>query len=155
MQLTFVSSSARPQNASMKYVPVGLGAMIREARLRRGMTQDELAERIGAVGSYVSQIETGARKWPQELIPAIADALKLDEVDMAIAAGILRPRHDRPIEPENPVLDELIDKLREIQLSEERADTLERVLDVWRDNDRKRTHLIEQEPAEDTIELSY
>lgn len=73
----------------------GLGALIRSARQRRGWTQEQLADRIGVQKSYVSQWETGARKWPQEHIRAIAEHLGLSQVDMAVAAGLI----DVPGEP--------------------------------------------------------
>lgn len=74
----------------------GLGALIRAARLRRGWTQENLAERIGVQKSYVSQWETGARKWPQEHVRNIADVLGLSQVDMAVAAGLIDAPYDRP-----------------------------------------------------------
>ena len=125
----------RQQNWIMKKEAVGLGAMIRDARVRRGMTQDQLARRIGAVGSYVSMVETGVRKWPQELIAPIADALGLDQIDMAIAAGLISPPCDHPMQSTDPMLDELIDKLRRVQLSEERVALLGVILDVWEEKE--------------------
>ena len=74
----------------------GLGEVIRRARLRRGWTQDQLADALGVQRSYVSQWETGARKWPQEHVRAIADTLGLSQVDMAVAAGLIDAPYDRP-----------------------------------------------------------
>lgn len=34
-----------------------LGAMIHEARMEKGMTQDELAKKVGTTKSYISKIE--------------------------------------------------------------------------------------------------
>jgi len=79
--------------------PIGLGTLIRETRLRWGWTQADLADRIGASPAYISQIETGARKWPRELIPDLSDALGLSQVDMAVAAGLIEP----PATDTNPV----------------------------------------------------
>lgn len=89
----------------------GLGALIRSARQRRGWTQEQLAEKIGVQKSYVSQWETGARKWPQEHVRAIAFHLGLSQVDMAVAAGLI----DEPMEPyplpTDPRVQEFIDLL--------------------------------------------
>lgn len=68
---------------------VELGKLIRDARLRRGWQQQELADRIGVDRGYISTIENGKRNWPQQYVPAIADALGLDQTDMAIAAGLI------------------------------------------------------------------
>jgi len=106
--LTVVSSTARHQNGSMSN---GLGALIREARTRQGWTQVELAERVNASGAYISQIETGARKWPQELITPLAEALECDEAEMAEAAGLIKlkrksgeVRYD-PNDPRNQLIE--------------------------------------------------
>lgn len=76
-----------------------LGELVKERRKRLGWTQADLADRIGASPAYISQIETGARKWPRELIPDLSDALGLSQVDMAVAAGLIEP----PATDTNPV----------------------------------------------------
>lgn len=137
---------------------VEFGQLIKNARLRRGWQQQELADRIGVDRGYISTIENGKRNWPQSYIKPLASALGLDYVEMAIAAGIIPPP-DRPAveraDPADPVKDELREKLSALQLNDERADILERVLDVWLENDRKRSHLLDQDPLEDMVELSY
>jgi transcriptional regulator with XRE-family HTH domain len=81
----------------------GLGEMIRTARLRRGWTQRELAARLDVDKSYISQWETGARKWPQEHIKAIARELGLSQVAMAVAAGLIEtPPEGLPEPPRFP-----------------------------------------------------
>ena len=70
----------------------GLGELIREARLRKGWTQEELASRLGVKDSYISQWETGGRKWPRDHVRAIARVLGLSQVELAVAAGLI----DRP-----------------------------------------------------------
>lgn len=79
-----------------------LGELIKAARQRRGWTQDDLAKRLGVERSYVSQWETGTRKWPQEHIRAIAENLGLSQIKMAIAAGII----DDPDEARAPATDD-------------------------------------------------
>lgn len=131
------------------------GQLIKQARLRRGWQQQDLADRIGVDRGYISTIENGKRNWPQSYIDSLADALGLDQVQMAIAAGLITPQRDRPVESADPVRDELMEKLREVELSEERADTLERVLDLWRDFDRRKPHILDEEPIEDVVGATY
>ena len=93
--LSVVSSPARRDNRGM----AGLGSLVRERRLRLGWTQADLADRVSTSAQHISQIETGARKWPRELIPDLSDALGLSQVDMAVAAGLIEP----PATDTNPV----------------------------------------------------
>lgn len=72
------------------------GQLIRAARLRRGWQQQELADRIGVDRGYISTIENGKRNWPQSYVRPLSDHLGIDEVDMAVAAGLISPRVDRP-----------------------------------------------------------
>jgi HTH-type transcriptional regulator/antitoxin HipB len=39
-----------------------LGALIQEARLEKGLTQEELADRIGTTKSYISKIENDIKE---------------------------------------------------------------------------------------------
>jgi len=39
-----------------------IGAMIHEARLQKGMTQEELAEKVGTTKSYISKIENNVKE---------------------------------------------------------------------------------------------
>ena len=39
-----------------------IGAMIHEARLKKGMTQEELALKVGTTKSYISRIENGVKE---------------------------------------------------------------------------------------------
>jgi len=39
-----------------------IGAMIQEARLERGLTQEELAEKVGTTKSYISKIENNIKE---------------------------------------------------------------------------------------------
>lgn len=93
--LSVVSSPARRDNRGM----AGLGSLVRDRRLRLGWTQADLADRVSTSAQHISQIETGARKWPREIVPVLADALGLSQVGMAVAAGLIEP----PAEAQNPV----------------------------------------------------
>lgn len=77
-----------------------LGELVKERRKRLGWTQAELAERIGVDRSYLSMIETGARKWPRDVVPDLSDALGISQIDMAVAAGLIEPP---PAADTNPV----------------------------------------------------
>ena len=44
------------------YEDFKLGALIHEARLEKGMTQEELAEKIGSTKSYISKIENNIKE---------------------------------------------------------------------------------------------
>ena len=39
-----------------------IGAMIHEARLEKGLTQEELAQRVGTTKSYISKIENNIKE---------------------------------------------------------------------------------------------
>lgn len=80
----------------------GLGKLLREARLRRGLTQEQVGDALGVEKSEISAFEVGRRKWPQQHIAALSRVLGLSQVEMAVAAGIIdrpeamppRPRYD-------------------------------------------------------------
>lgn len=57
---------------------------IREWREHRGLTQEQLAERIGASGATVSRIEKGDAPYTQDALEAIAYALQCEVVDLLI-----------------------------------------------------------------------
>lgn len=105
-----------------------LGEMIRQARLRKGWTQEELARRVGVKTSYVSQWETGARKWPQEYVRSIASLLGLSQLEMAVAAGII----DDP---------EIVTTPEPVQFAEDdpRADIMRLLADI---NDENATNVL-------------
>lgn len=44
------------------YQAFKLGAMIHEARLKKGLTQEELAEKCGTTKSYISRIENNIKE---------------------------------------------------------------------------------------------
>jgi ribosome-binding protein aMBF1 (putative translation factor) len=39
-----------------------IGSMIQEARLQKGLTQEELAEKVGTTKSYISKIENNVKE---------------------------------------------------------------------------------------------
>ena len=64
------------------------GALIRAQRLRRGMTQMQLAEQIGVSDKTVSKWERGCGAPDIELLPALSAALGVDTT--ALLSGALR-----------------------------------------------------------------
>lgn len=55
---------------------------IKEWRKFRGMTQEQLAERIGITKSYVTKIEKGSRRYDQPFLEAAAEVLRCDPADL-------------------------------------------------------------------------
>lgn len=51
---------------------------IKEWRKFRGLTQDQLASRIGSATSTISQLETGKQGYSEPLLDELADALSCD-----------------------------------------------------------------------------
>ena len=59
----------------MEYI--NLGKKIREERLKQGLTQEVLGEKIDSTGSYIGQIERGERYASMEKVLLIAEELKI------------------------------------------------------------------------------
>ena len=51
---------------------------IRQWRKYRGLTQEQLAERIGIARSYLTKIERGSRRYDQPFLEAAAEALRCE-----------------------------------------------------------------------------
>lgn len=67
---------------------------LRYHRLRRGLTQAQLAEKVNKTQAYISSLESGSRSQPSiSLLNALADALELSEAERAefILSFALRP----------------------------------------------------------------
>ena len=54
-----------------------IGEMIRVRRMARGMTQDDLADRIGITASAIGMFENGKRRPKDEVAEAIADVFNI------------------------------------------------------------------------------
>ncbi|UWR08989.1 helix-turn-helix domain-containing protein [Ruegeria sp. B32] len=55
---------------------------IKEARLSKGLKQEDVAERIGLSRSYFAQLESGIRQLTPRKQVAIAEALGVDPTDL-------------------------------------------------------------------------
>lgn len=77
-------------------VPTRFGALLKELRRRRNLSQDRLGELAGINGSYVSQIEKGDRgKRPgRDVVIGLAQALREPAQVLLEAAGLEDPTVD-------------------------------------------------------------
>lgn len=55
---------------------------LKEWRKHRGLSQEKLAERLGIYKGDVSNLETGKRRYNQDILEALADALQCDPADL-------------------------------------------------------------------------
>ena len=55
-----------------------LGARIKELRKRAGLSQDQLAEKVGIESKYLSRIEVGKRDPSLDVLERIADSLQVE-----------------------------------------------------------------------------
>jgi transcriptional regulator with XRE-family HTH domain len=67
----------------------GLGEFVLTRRRELGLTQAELARRVGVVPAYLSQIENGHRKWPKKYIAQLATSLRVTESELETAASLI------------------------------------------------------------------
>lgn len=67
-----------------------LGGKIKEARINKGYTQEELGEKIDSTGSYIGQIERGERNASMSKIIMIAEALDVG-IDYLVGHIELKP----------------------------------------------------------------
>lgn len=58
------------------------GKAVREQRMAKGISQEELAMRIGADQAYVSRIEVGQMNVTLETVEQIANALQTNASDL-------------------------------------------------------------------------
>jgi transcriptional regulator with XRE-family HTH domain len=82
------------------------GEALKEARQLAGLTQSELAERVGISGAYLSYLETGKRiPPPRILVTTLADSLGSDASHLWQLARHERASHlDKRIEGSAPSL---------------------------------------------------
>ena len=66
---------------------IDLGKKIKEERIQKGYTQEELGEKIDSTGAYIGQIERGERSASMSKIILIAEALN---VSLDYLTGIIR-----------------------------------------------------------------
>jgi DNA-binding XRE family transcriptional regulator len=54
--------SAKRDELEAGYENFKIGALIHEARIEKGLTQEELAEKVGTTKSYISKIENNVKE---------------------------------------------------------------------------------------------
>ena len=54
--------AAKREELEAGYESFRIGALLHEARLEKGMTQEELAEKVGTTESYISKIENNLKE---------------------------------------------------------------------------------------------
>jgi transcriptional regulator with XRE-family HTH domain len=85
-----------------------IGARIRELRISQGMTQEELARRVGVSTASISFWERGKRcSWPQ--LERVAIALKTNREELLASCGV--------VIPDTPTISEAIVRARAIVAS--------------------------------------
>ena len=57
-----VRGTAKRDKLEAGYENFKLGALIHEARLEKGLTQEELADKVGTTKSYISKIENNIKE---------------------------------------------------------------------------------------------
>ena len=89
--------------------------LLRDYRLKSGLSQEGLAERIGVNRAYIAMLETGRRHNPsRQKLAALVRALGLPEPEsrqIAAALGDHAPSNPTSTVPRSPVLEALADLL--------------------------------------------
>lgn len=62
-------------------------------RIRAGMNQTELAERVGVRQATIARYEAGTRSPSPEVLGRLADALGVEEWDLTYAEQVMERRH--------------------------------------------------------------
>lgn len=127
MQITALSIPMREQKIAGMDT---LGALVKRARLGKGMRGGDLGAAIGKDASYVSKIERGTMKDipPPEIVRALSDALGVPEARLVRAIGY------RTSEGEAPPFDFDSEKAAVLEilegLDEREARTLRRMAEI-------------------------
>lgn len=79
-------------------VGIAFGAVLRQARLAKKLTQEQLAEKADCVPHYVSAVENGHQQPSVSMIVAFEVALELDAGNLIrrTREALARPRLRRP-----------------------------------------------------------
>ena len=64
-----------------------VGRNVRRARIDKGLTQEELAERAGTSQFYISSLEAGRRNPTVVTVACLAQALGVDHLDLLRPSG--------------------------------------------------------------------
>jgi len=75
LYLYFYIGGANMDNITKKEIDAVVGKIVREYRLKRNLTQEELAENLGLTTKYISRIENGASGLGDETLIKYIDYL--------------------------------------------------------------------------------
>jgi SOS-response transcriptional repressor LexA len=75
------------ENVGKPYAEIG--TLLRNLRLRRGLSQFDLATAVGINNSYLSRIENGERRPSPKILKKFADALRYSYDELVVTSGIL------------------------------------------------------------------
>jgi len=64
-----------------------IGAVIREARIEKGMTLRKLGEKSSVTLAHISDVERGNKEGSSEILECLADGLGVSLADLVIMAG--------------------------------------------------------------------
>ena len=81
------AETARTSPSARDAFAAAVGALVRSARAKRGMTRRQLAEQSGASERYLAQIESGQGNPSVIILKAIADALEVPVVELLPRTG--------------------------------------------------------------------
>ena len=83
-----------------------IGTLLRNLRLRRGLSQFELASAAGINNSYLSRIENGERRPSPKILKRFAEILDYPYDELVVTSGILSEEFVRSTAPRRPVVAE-------------------------------------------------
>jgi len=98
-----------------------IGTLLRNLRLRRGMSQFELASAAGINNSYLSRIENGERRPSPKILKRFSEILDYPYDELVIKSGILSeefvrstpPSSEQTADPRRQALEDLIQRLQQ------------------------------------------
>jgi transcriptional regulator with XRE-family HTH domain len=108
------------------------GALLKNLREKRGVSQSKLAERAEFDHSYVSRLESGARMPTRDAVERLAEALNLEQtqLDSMLAAAGFLPRDVTSLLTNEPVIGEVLDFLQNEAVPSEFRDNMRQVLQL-------------------------
>ncbi len=76
--------TAKREQLEIGYNNFKIGAMIQEARIQKGLTQEELAQRAGTTKSYISKIENNVKEVRFSTLQKIVELGLGGHIDLSI-----------------------------------------------------------------------
>ncbi|MVM33875.1 helix-turn-helix domain-containing protein [Spirosoma sp. HMF4905] len=89
-------------------ISIAFGKAVKQERLSKGLTQDELADQCGVDRTYISRIERGLKNPTLSVIWDIATYLKISLVELT-ALTMQKMPVDQTVFPENQDKSDLIE----------------------------------------------